>query len=179
MPLPLTIDEVWQRVAVTDSQPVDYLLGGGQARANAPHPWKAFTVGDQYYARGCDCSAAACWIVGVDKYDPITRLWYGTDNMWGDATGPQRRFKRLNAATQGCLAVYPHYTRNGKQQAGHVGLVIDPVEHLVIDCAGGVDDDQPGVGDAITKRIAHFFWNPSPPYRRAAIFVWPVNVTDC
>lgn len=183
--LQLTVEQVVERALRADQTPTDYQMGGGVMQADATVPWAPFQAKDgKKYPRGCDCSAFTCWASGVDKHDREVRnsagqrLYWGTDNIYGDAVGAQRRFRQIAQAVRGCSVVYPSWVPPGKdRRSGHVGLVLDPTKRLIIDCADSPDDDRPGVGDGITQRVADFFWNPAPPNgRRGAIFVWPLNV---
>ncbi len=174
----MKLQDVIDRALAADKTPCDYRMGAGVKSAKAPVPWAPFSVEGHFFPRGCDCSAFACWASGVDKYDGEAKCWYGTDRIFDDAQGKQRRFRRLASPVPSCLVVYPGYDKGGKRRAGHVGVVLDPGRHFIIDCADSPDDDAGGVGDGITQRVANFFWDPKPAFRKPAIFVVAVHLED-
>lgn len=175
----LTPEQIATRAETADQTPVDYYLGGGTNRASSSVPWAPKRLKDGTVAkRASDCSNFLCWSAGVDKHDREVRnakgerIWWGTDAIVADATGPQRRWKRIPAPVRGCGVVYGGKRRpNGTWHFGHCGVVVDPATRATIDCASSPDNDDPNVGDAITsRRNLSFFWdNPD------AIFVVPVE----
>lgn len=96
----------------------------------------------------CDCSAFACWIVGVGKSPDKNpcKVWLGTGGIYTDATGKQVLFERIPAPEAGCFAVYP--AEPGK--AGHIALVTDPATKTIIDCSGSQN--------GIKEHSGAYFW---------------------
>ena len=73
----------------------------------------------------CDCSGFVCWALGFARgvSGPNgTDAWTNTDTIWADATGPQRRFRRIGKARPGALVVYPR--KESHEHYGHVGIVV-------------------------------------------------------
>lgn len=124
-----TVDEVLSRARSQVGLAIRYRLGGGAARAGR------HTSAD---AKGtCDCSAFACWALGIDKQGSYPFLvspgqpvepgnqWYGTDNIWNDSVHiAVGLFSRIDAPAPGCLILYPRQRLSGKKSTpGHVGVV--------------------------------------------------------
>lgn len=84
----------------------------------------------------CDCSGFVAWVLGISRKPKITRRWWiETTQIYRDAVGPQKVFKRIAKAEPGCLIVFPDV--NGKE--GHVGIVASVNSAgdalTVVDCA--------------------------------------------
>ncbi len=81
-----------------------------------------------------DCSAFVWQVLGEAKHDR------NTDWIAGDALHACTKFRRIDVAVPGCIAVYPSRWEKvpggpPKRHAGHVGIVVDPVKKLVVDCS--------------------------------------------
>ncbi len=109
-----------------------------------------------------DCSGFFAWYLGISRQDArIDGGWIETSAIVRDATGPQKRFKKLDKPVVGCGVVYGD--ANGRQ--GHVGVVVE-VKHgvatRVIHCSMGNYRD---FGDAIRETPAVLFTrNPRTIY---------------
>ena len=115
---------------------------------------------------GCDCSGSVAWFLGLRR-GPLPHPpphWIETTQVYNDATGPQRMFRRIAEPVPGCVAVYPD--AHGDQ--GHIGLVTEVAPTLRgIDCSSSRSKK---TGQAISERGFAFFRD------RGAIFA--VLVTD-
>lgn len=78
-----------------------------------------------------DCSGFLWRVLGKPKNQG--GLWWNTDRIYGDATGAQVQFERIDAPEVGCIAVYGR--RQNRGNAGHVAIVIDPAARTIIDCS--------------------------------------------
>lgn len=99
----------------------------------------------------CDCSAFACWLVGVGKSpnkNPV-KVWLGTGGIYTDAMTKNVLFERIPQPVPGCFAVYPAVP--GK--AGHIALVVDPVAKTIIDCSSSQN--------GIKEHSGAYFWTHS------------------
>lgn len=152
-----TVEEVLARARSQKGLGIRYRLGGGTARAGR------HTCAD---ARGaCDCSAFACWALGIDKQGSYPFLvspgqpvepgnqWYGTDNIWNDSVHiALGLFSRIHDPAPGCLILYPRQRLSGKKSTpGHVGVVtrVDAGGTLsVLHCSSGNSKKS---GDAIQE----------------------------
>lgn len=103
----------------------------------------------------CDCSGFVAWLIGRSR-SPASdfRWWLSTDSIWSDALGKHQLFRKIDVAVPGCIAVYPDYKDNvtGKKHQGHVGLVVDPDKHIVIDCSSNPPD-------GISEHVQEVFWS--------------------
>lgn len=175
----LTPEQIAQRAEQADATPVDYYLGGGSNRADSKAPYAPMRLKDGTKVnRASDCSNFVCWSSGVDKHDKTVRnskgqrFWWGTDNIVADATGKQRRWKKLDKPVRGCTVVYGGHRRpNGTWRYGHCGIVVNVASQTTVDCASGPDNNAPNIGDAITRQSnLSYFWRNDK-----AIFVLPVE----
>lgn len=113
--------------------------------------------------QGCDCSGFVAWVVGVSRdpgrrKDKLWPWWFETSNIWTDARGKQLRFELVpvQQLRVGDLVVYPdHRTADGELKQGHIAVVVDPVQHIVIDCSYSQSKK---TGQGITERDGGFFW---------------------
>lgn len=88
--------------------------------------------------KGLDCSAFAARCCGHRKYDPISKLWFGTDRIYADAlsTTGHRRWVQIDQPEPGCIGVYPGRRILGiGLRAGHVWIVESVARQTVIDCS--------------------------------------------
>ncbi len=165
-----------------------YQLGGGAQSPDMPTPLDE--------EGGCDCSAFACWCVGLRKAAPqmaflrrVNGGWYNTNGIWWDALKePTGFFSFVNwlasdepAARPGDLVVYPSRDlverhapaeRRGKRMPsiGHVGLVATVTKAgavaTVIHCSAGNERR----GDAIAETDAAVFYaHPATLVARCAL----------
>ncbi len=115
---------------------------------------------------GCDCSGFVAWCLGLRR-GPLPHpppAWIETSQVYRDATGPQRLFRRLAEPVAGCVVVYPD--AGGDQ--GHIGIVTETAPELRgVDCSSSRSRR---TGQAITERGLAFFRD------RGAIFA--LLVTD-
>lgn len=114
--------------------------------------------------KGCDCSGFSAWVIGVVRgQHPQAPYWIESTQVYADATGPQRMFRRIPQPMPGCIAVYPD--RNGSQ--GHMGIVTEVEPTLRgVDCSSSRSK---AIGEAITERGFEFFRN------NGAVFCVPVT----
>ena len=107
-----TVDEVLTRARSQIGLGIRYKLGGGAIRASR------HTCADG--AGACDCSAFACWALGIDKQGSYPFLvpagqpvepgnqWYGTDNIWNDSVHIALGvFSKIEEPVPGCLVLFP------------------------------------------------------------------------
>lgn len=97
---------------------VEYAMGSGPSEPSKP-----------WHDPKSDCSSFGCYCLGVAKHDPVLKnakgehIWWGTAAIVADATGPQRRWRKVETigpdAPVGALVVYP--TKDGK--TGHCGII--------------------------------------------------------
>lgn len=100
-----------------------------------------------------DCSAFVWRVLGSRKFDG--KRWRNTDWIVGDITGAQTCFTAVAPADvqPGDIVVYGKKQNCGR--TGHIGIVVDPAAHVVIDCSSSKN--------GVTERRADFFWHrPSP-----------------
>lgn len=126
-----TVDELLARTRSQIGLKTKYLLGGGVFKANRHSCQDA--------SGSCDCSAFACWALGVDKQGSYPYLvgpgqpvqpgnqWYGTDNIVNDAVHlAVGLFQKVDAPAPGALIVFPSQkAAGGKSTPGHVGIVTE------------------------------------------------------
>jgi hypothetical protein len=168
------LQTILQRAVQADQTQVDYHMGAGQNRAAAPVPWAPYITPDKVrHARGCDCSAFACWSAGVDKHDLEFNCWWNTDAIVRDAMGANKRWRLIPNPVPGCCVVYAgHRKPDGTRAAGHIGIVVDVARQLTRDCGSSAFDDG---GDGITLRHVASLWS-RPPSLPQPIFCVPVDV---
>lgn len=140
----------------------EYRLGCGTMNPSTPQP--ADGLGR------CDCSAFLCWVFCLSKrqmdafHVGLNGGWLNTDAIVTDADDVRGFFTRLNRATPGCAAVFPHGT--GGHTWGHCALVTEIDSggrpSLVIHCSSG---NWAHTGDAIAETNASVFLaNPGTVY---------------
>lgn len=117
-----------------------------------------------------DCSAFFWNLMGEKKKDR------NTDWVRNDALTRKTRFRRVMQPVPGVIAVYGtrwEKTPTGatKRHAGHIGIVVDPVKKLVIDCSSS----QNGIR---LHRQPVLIDGPSDRRENSLIFVVPVEATD-
>ena len=90
-----------------------YELGHGGMNPSDPLPFATPEA-------GCDCSGFVAWAQGRPREEG--GVWYGTDQIVGDATGAGLLFAEVGwkDAQPGDLLVFPHLAPG---RHGHVGLV--------------------------------------------------------
>ncbi len=114
-------DVILDRATDMIGKAVIYKLGKGGRRPNAT------TCAD--INNMCDCSGFTAWCVGLDRYQPRSKLyvkhnggWLSTDALVHDANQPKQLtgfFTKIDWPKAGDLICYGDH--NGKQ--GHVGIV--------------------------------------------------------
>lgn len=110
------------------------ILAGAQswlARRDITYRMGAENIGQ---GGALDCSAFVWHVLGERKQDR------NTDWIKADATGKQTKFRAVATPEPGCIAVYGSRWEKvpgqpAKRHAGHVGVVVDPVKKLAIDCS--------------------------------------------
>ena len=150
----MTPDQIVKRARSQIGLKTIYRLGGGNLDPSA------LTVQDEL--RSSDCSAFACWVFGVRKYQPrfawlvkFNGGWLNTDGMYHDAALPVGFFERAPVAAPGMALVYPSARSVGKSNGpkiGHVAIVGSVSKSgrtlSVIHCSSGNYRDH---GDAIRE----------------------------
>ncbi|HUQ89168.1 MAG TPA: CHAP domain-containing protein [Vicinamibacterales bacterium] len=129
----------------------------------------------------CDCSAFACWCLGIRKRQTdfawLTRLnggWYNTDGIWWDAAKESTGFfQRIDSPRAGALVVFPGNATSKATgpKIGHVGIVVSVSAsgaYRVVHCSNG---NFKRAGDAIRETTADVFKPAS------TIFAWGAMVT--
>lgn len=141
-----------------------YKLGKGGYDPAADYPGSSFLrLLPPGRVIGCDCSGFVAWCLGVSRdpgrrKDKLWPKWFETTNIWTDANGPRVRFDSvpLQQLRPGDLVVYPdHKDAAGNHREGHMAVVIDPVQHAIIDCSSSQSKK---LHQAITVRDGGFFW---------------------
>jgi hypothetical protein len=177
MAIASNVDEVLARARSQAGLGIRYKLGGGSARASR------HTCADT--GGTCDCSAFACWALGVDKQGSYPFLvpagqpvepgnqWYGTDNMWNDSVHVALGlFSKIDRPIPGCLILYPAQRLSGKKSTpGHVGIVTKVGAEgavVVLHCSSG---NFRQTGDAIQETDDSAFRG-----KAGLIFAWYAGV---
>jgi len=95
---------------------ITYRMGAGGLHPDDPLPTRTGR---------CDCSGFVAWVCGRSRKDSIG-LWWDTTRIHRDASGPQRRWRRLAAPEPGCVVVYPDHRdlATGKRRSGHCAIVV-------------------------------------------------------
>ena len=160
----MRVDELVTRARSQIGKGTVYRLGGGNLDPSAPHP--------RDEQESADCSAFACWAIGIRKYQPQFRWlvafnggWYNTGAVWRDADVPIGLFEMATQPYVGCLMVYPSVAlarthlrgvRRGPS-VGHVGVVTEArggKATRVVHCSSG---NFRRTGDAIRETDAAVF----------------------
>jgi hypothetical protein len=139
---------------------------------------------------GCDCSAFACWVFRMRKWqaDELYWLkelndgWYSTDGIWMDAMGNDSgsfgpaytgNFFRCRLPIVGCAVVYPSAAVSKKKgpRIGHVGIITkvrSRNDYSIIHCSSS---NFKRTGDAIQETSGRLFERVS-----SSIFAWPASM---
>lgn len=170
----MTATELIARARAQIGQHTVYRLGGGKGTPTGEDP--------RDEAGSCDCSAFACWVLGLQKHQEqfawLRRLnggWFNTDGIWWDANRESTGyFNALSAPQLGAVIVYPsrRVSATTGPAIGHVGIVSDvrgTNVRRVIHCSSG---NYRRDGDAIAET------SPDGIFERSAatICAWCVSV---
>ncbi|QHI99662.1 CHAP domain-containing protein [Xylophilus rhododendri] len=148
----MTVKQVLARALSATGQGTVYWAGAGGQDPRAASPTQALAIGREWpglpaaqqaalkplaeaagldlkdpnlVAPACDCSGYVCWALGIARHfsSPAGDVWLNTDNIWQDACGPARQFRKTALAEVGGLVVYPK--QGSGETYGHVGLVTE------------------------------------------------------
>jgi len=130
------------------------------------------------YGKGGDCTGFGAFGLDREKNGgddwqnaKVQDLWFHTDSVWTDATGPQVMFRKLDGPEPGCLGVYPDRPKSEGGGQGHfvVILEVNAGGKLVgIDCSSR----QSKKGDAI--RVRDMTWTRRKIDSRRLVYCKPV-----
>lgn len=129
--IPVTVEQAIARARALTELPIRYVLGAGGRDPKVTDPQSEVRRGGRTF-RGLDCSGAACYILGFDRYQPEFEPrggWVNTDGIIEDARGGRQLFEPVDYPEPGCLVVFPgvDLDRDGKRdRIGHVAFVVEP-----------------------------------------------------
>jgi hypothetical protein len=158
----MTPSELIARARTACNKGVVYGLGEGGYHPDDPLPARQgmhLIKGDLLPSSGlwCDCSGFVAWLCRRSrKPDNDFRLWLSTDSIVHDALMDHILFTAIQTPVAGCFAVYPDYKApDGSHHQGHVALITDPEQHLVIDCCASKN--------GIFEHVQDVFWHTVHP----------------
>lgn len=183
----MTNDEVVKRARYALGRKTKYRMGAGSLSPSASLP--------KDETGAADCSAFACWAVGIAKHDPrfawlraLNGGWFNTDGIWHDAieqsTGLFDYVELFTPTSSranmrpGDLLVFPGRWSVAKAKSwagslekgpavGHVGIVVSvKVEDVrVVHCSSG---NFRRTGDAVQLTGPTAFYQPQTIVARCA-----------